>query len=339
MRRVIVVVLNYRTPELSVQAAVSAAQALEGFGGAIVLVDNASGDGSCEAMAGDVAGRDWPGELAVRVLQSGKNGGFGAGNNFGIRAGFALCPDAEFVYVLNPDAEVASDAIRALVAHLDSHPEAGIAGSYISGEDGEDHCSAFRFPTLASEFEGAARTGPITRLLRDRVLPMHVPEASGPVGWIVGASMLIRRETLEKIGLFDEAFFLYFDETDLCKRALDAGIETHFVRNSRVVHIGSVSTGMKTWSRMPRYWFESRWYYFCKHHGRAYALTATGCNLLGQAVHRIRRLLDRRPSGGARNMARDMLRHDLGALSKPLPNSREVAIAGGFDETMQPRVE
>ena len=95
------------------------------------------------------------------------------------------------------------------------------------------------------------------------------------VDWLAGASLMIRRQVLDEIGLFDERYFLYFEETDLCLRAQRAGWTSRYVKESRIMHIGSVSTGMKTWKRMPGYWFDSRLRYFTKNHGAFYAALAT----------------------------------------------------------------
>ena len=339
MTNIVVVVLNYKTPDLAVNAAQSAAAAMEHFGGVILLVDNASPDDSLDRMQKGVDAATWPDHLTVQVLQSGRYGGFGAGNNFGIRAGLAICPDAEFVYILNPDAHVAETSISALVDHLNAHPEAAIAGSWISGEDGADHCSAFRFPGLASELEASMRIGPVTRLLKNYVLPMHVPDASGPVGWIVGASMLARTKVLKEIGLFDETFFLYFEETDLCLRAQSVGHEVHFVRESRVVHIGSVSTGMGTWERTPSYWFESRWYYYSKNHGRAYAMAATLLNVCGRLIWRLRRRIEGKPNTDAHRLVRDLIAHDVQALFRPTPGASVQAMTALPKTALQPSAE
>ena len=314
MTKVVVVVLNYKTPDLAVKAAQSAARAMMSLEGAIILVDNDSSDGSFELMKAGVAAARWPGHLTVQVLQSGHNGGFGAGNNYGIRAGRSICPDAEFVYVLNPDAQVHDDGIVALVEHLKANPRAAIAGSWLYDEAGKDVCSAFRLPGIASEFEGAVRFGPVTRLLKKFVLPLHLPETSRPVGWIVGASMLARMDALSEIGLFDETFFLYFEETDLCLRAQRAGYEVHFVRESKVFHIGSVSTGMGSWTRTPRYWFESRWHYFSKNYGRVYAIAATSMTVLGTLLRRARGWIERKPDTDSPRFLRDLLAHDFRAL-------------------------
>lgn len=321
MTDIVVVVLNYKTPDLAVLAAQSAAAAMADFGGAIILVDNDSPDDSFQRMTDLTRSAEWPAHLEVQVLQSGRNAGFGAGNNFGIHAGLAICPSAEFIYILNPDAQVERDAITTLVNHLHAHPKVAIAGSWVYGETGEDHCSAFRFPGLASEFEASIRLGPITRLLKKHMLPLHIPETSGPVGWILGASMLARTSAFKEIGLFDETFFLYFEETDLCLRAHRAGHEVHFVRESRVCHIGSVSTGMGRWTRTPAYWYQSRWYYFSKNHGRGYAIAATALNVIGTLIWRLRRKIEGKPTQGAQRFLRDMVTHDLRALVRPTPDA------------------
>ncbi|MCR9108299.1 glycosyltransferase family 2 protein [Marivita sp. XM-24bin2] len=326
MTDIVVVVLNYKTPELAVRAAQSAADAMDEFGGVILLVDNASPDNSFKTMSDLVAEVTWSTHLDVQVLQSGRNSGYGAGNNFGIRAGLKICPSAEFVYILNPDAKAERDTIKALVDHVQRNPKVAIAGSWIYGEDGEDHCSAFRFPGLASEFESTIKFGPVTRLLKKYVLPLHVPERSGPVGWVSGASMLARTSLFKEVGLFDEQFFLYFEETDLCMRAHSAGNEVHFVRESRVCHIGSVSTGMGTWTRTPSYWYQSRWYYFSKTYGRFYAIAATALNVLGTTLWRVRRIIEGKPITGAKRFLRDLVAHDIRAFWRPTPDASVGAI-------------
>ncbi|MCR9155748.1 MAG: glycosyltransferase family 2 protein [Rhodobacteraceae bacterium] len=339
MTNIVVVVLNYKTPDLAVLAAQSAAAAMTNFGGSIVLIDNDSPDDSFQRMTELTRAANWPSHLDVQVLQSGRNGGFGAGNNFGIRSGLEICPTAEFVYILNPDAQVEPGAITALVNYLQSNSKVAIAGSWVYGEDGQDHCSAFRFPGLASEFESAVRMGPITRLLKNYVVPMHVPDASGPVGWVVGASMMARTSVFTEIGLFDETFFLYFEETDLCLRAQRAGHEVHFVRESRVCHIGSVSTGMGTWSRTPTYWYQSRWYYFSKNHGRTFAIVATALNVIGTSLWRLRRLIERKSAPSAQHFLKDLVSHDVRAFLRPTPDAAIRAIGVAPKTNLQTSVD
>lgn len=306
MATVLVSIVNWRTAEMALEAARAAAAAMEGIEGAITIVDNASGDGSEEALRSGVARL---GLLRVSVIQSGRNGGYGAGNNVAIRAGLPDGSAPDFVYVLNPDAFPARGAIRALLDHMRRHPETAIAGSHVHGPDGVPHASAFRFFSIGSEFEDAAKTGPISRLLADRIVPLPTPSETTRVDWVSGASMLIRRSVLDRIGLFDEAFFLYFEETDLCLRAARAGFATDHVHDSDVTHIGSVSTGVSTLRRLPGYWFDSRFRYFAKNHGRGYAIAATMARAAGCLVLGLRRLLSRRAQQNPPHFLRDLLAH------------------------------
>lgn len=310
---VLVIILNWRTPDMTLRAAESAVAAMDGIPGGITIVDNDSGDGSFQIMQEAVAARGWS---RVRVLQSGHNGGFGAGNNYGIRAGL---PDGrpDFVHILNSDAFPAQGAIRALRDHLVAHPQAGFAGSLIYGEDGQPHQTTFRFPSIASEFEGASRIGPITRLLRRHVVPLPMPDRSGPVDWLAGASLMMRMDVLDRIGLFDEGFFLYFEETDLCLRLARAGYEVHFVCDSEVMHIGSVSTGMKEWREVPGYWFHSRWRYFVRSHGRAGATAASLAHVAGGVLHRLRCYVTGRRPEDPPKFLRTLVAHDLRAFFTP----------------------
>lgn len=250
------VILNYRTPDMTIRAAKAALREMQGIAGRLVIVDNNSEDGSFERIEQAVASNGWAKDDRTLIVQSGSNGGFGWGNNVGIQAGLATGDNPDYIYILNSDAFPDSGAISALVSHLQSHPNAGLAGSYIHGPDGQPHVTAFQFPTIAGEFEGAACTGIVSRLLARSIVPLPLPSRTQSVGWLAGASMMMRTAALREFGLFDPSFFLYFEETDLCMRARRAGWETHYVRESAVTHIGSVSTGMKTWTRTPGYWFK-----------------------------------------------------------------------------------
>lgn len=318
MPSLLTVILNWRTPEMTLRSAEAALAALEGIKGALVIVDNDSGDGSFERLAAEAEGRGWTtGPQQVRVLQSGRNGGFGAGNNFGIRAGMPDGSPPDYVYLLNSDAFPAKDAIRALLDHLEAHPATGFAGSYIHGPEGEPHRTAFRFPSIPGEFEAQVRFGPVSRLLSRHVVAQPIPEATTRVDWLAGASLMMRRSVLDRIGLFDETFFLYFEETDLCRRAALAGWPTDYVVESRVAHIGSASTGMKGWTRIPRFWLDSRLHYFRKNHGRAHALLATLATLAGGTLWRLRLLVQRKDRGDPPRYLRDLAAHHLRHLFRP----------------------
>jgi len=316
--RLLLVILNYRTPEMTLKAAEAALREMAGIDGEIVIVDNGSGDDSEAVIDAGIEAAGWD-RTRVILKQSGHNGGFGAGNNFAIRQGLSDGTRPDFVYLLNSDALPDKGAIRILLDYLIAHREVGAAGSYVHGPQGDPHQTAFRFPTIAGELEGAARTGFITRMFPSAVIPLEISDVPIAVDWVAGASVLLRQKALDEIGLFDETYFLYFEETDLCLRARRAGWQVHYVPASEVTHIGSVSTGMKTWRRTPRYWFDSRLHYFTKNHGAGYAAAATLARIAGAAIWRLRVLTSSKPLVDPPRFLSDLTFHALRRLLRPGP--------------------
>ncbi len=305
------VTVNYKTPELTLQSARGLAKALEQVPDSrFVIVDNDSQDGSYEFLR-DAVARE-PFADRCEVLASPRNGGFGYGNNFAIRRNLASADRAEYIYLLNSDAVPSENAVKVLVDFMDAHKRAGMAGSYIHGPEGEPHETAFRFPSFFSEFEEQAQTGPISKLLSHHLVALPMPEQTVEVEWTAAVSLLMRTEMLERIGLFDEEFFLYYEETDLCRRARNVGYSVHYVRESEVSHIGSVSTGMKQEEKpMPTFWFESRLRYFKKHHGLPYSMLANVAWLGGRSLRGVRRLVERRPDQRRPRVTRDFIRYNF----------------------------
>jgi len=312
------IILNFRTPDMTVDAIMSTIAALVDvdFEWSITVVDNDSGDGSeaklrqtCdEQQSNNVNGWD-----RVEVLQSGNNGGFGSGNNVGIRHAMTKYNNLEYLYVLNSDAFPEKDALTSLVDFLDNNKDYGVAGSYIFGTDGVPHETAFRFPTIQGEFEGAIKLGPVSRILKKYIVPMGLPEVSVDVNWLAGASMLVRVETIHQVGLFDETFFLYFEETDLLLRMAKQGWKTRYLLESKVAHVGSASTGMKKWDRIPSYWLDSRKHYFTKNHGRLYFYLATMAKVIGLSIWGLRCALTKKENQEPKGFCLDIIKH---ALSK-----------------------
>lgn len=316
--RLLVIVLNFRTAEMTLQAA-QAGLADMPHGAEMVIVDNASGDGSDAVLAREVAARGWDHNNRVRLICSDVNGGFGAGNNIGLRCTMSDGAKPDFFYLLNSDAFPDPGCIPILMKHLQDHPKAGFAGSHVRGDDGAPHVTAFRFPSVFGEFEGAARTGVFSRLFKASIVAPELPNVATQVDWVAGASVVLRAKMLDEIGMFDETFFLYFEETDLCKRAARAGWQGWYVPQARVVHIGSVSTGMKEWARMPAYWYASRRHYFVKNHGRLYAAAALAAHVKGGIIHRLRCALKGRAPDDPAHFLRDLLTHGLGFAPRPAP--------------------
>jgi GT2 family glycosyltransferase len=315
--RVLCCLLNWKTPDMTLQALdtlLPEVRALNARGGTVArvcIVDNDSGDGSLEKMTAGVATRG--ASDVVDVVPSGRNGGYGYGNNVALRRGLGDREPYDYFYLLNSDAFVEGNALQTIVDWLEQHPDVGIAGGYIHGTDGEPHPGAFHYPTIWSEIEGSVRFGPLSRLLKDRVVPRPVPPATvDDVDWVPGASMVIRRAVLEKVGLFDETFFLYYEETDLCHRTRDAGWKIAFVRDASVAHIVGATTGVKNLRRRtPRYMLDSRRHYFLKHHGRAYLWAANAVYAAGLASFRVRRVLQNKPEQDFEGALPDFILHCL----------------------------
>jgi N-acetylglucosaminyl-diphospho-decaprenol L-rhamnosyltransferase len=295
-KRLLIVVLNYRTADLTIACLQSVARARE-LGVSqeveVIVTDNASGDGSAERIANAIAAAGMSAWARCQALP--KNGGYAYGNNAAIRSALQRPEPPDFVLLLNPDTEVLPGAIDALLEFMLEHPACGIAGSRLLDERGQTHCSAFNFPTAWSELDRGSELGLITRLLANHTVQRPIPDQPTEVDWVAGASMLVRREVFERIGLIDEAYFLYFEEVDFLLRAKRAGFRTFYVPDSRVVHHMGASTGVTDEKqpprRIPRYWFDSRRRYFLKNHGVAHALLADALFVSGRAARTLRLLV------------------------------------------------
>jgi hypothetical protein len=196
---------------------------------------------------------------------------------------------------------------------MERHPRAGLAGSRIEHPDGSDWPIAFRFPTFLSELEAGASVGLLSRLLSKYVVAREMGREPQQADWLCGAAFMARRQMLERIGGFDESYFLYFEEIDLCMRARSAGFECWHVPQSRVMHIRGQSTGVTVLDqkprRLPRYWFESRRHFYVTHHGRAYAAVADLASLGGNSIGLVKRALTRQP--GTPHLIRDLIRESV----------------------------
>jgi len=317
-RSTAVIIVNYRTPELVVDclrtlAGETAAEpALRA-----VVVDNASGDNSLASIGQAIRDNGW----AWAELKSlDHNGGFAFGNNAAVRELLARPNPPAYVWLLNPDTLVRPGAATALIDFLEAHPDIGIAGGRLEFPDGTPQTAAFRFPSLVAELEDTIRIGVVTKMLGRFRVPGPIRLEPHPTDWVNGASMMVRREVFETVGLMDEGYFLYFEETDFCRRAKRAGWPVWHVPASRVVHLEGQSTGVTgaNLAKKPRptYWFDSRARYFRKHLGVGYALLADVIFAVGFGLWRIQRRLRAKPDPDPPGLLRDFVRH---ALERWLP--------------------
>ncbi|NEO98471.1 MAG: glycosyltransferase family 2 protein [Symploca sp. SIO2E9] len=274
----LVVIVNYRTPELTIDCLHSLVSEIQSLPGTrVVITDNASGDNSVEQIQAAIETEGWGNWASLMPLE--RNGGFAFGNNAAIRPALNSSNPPPYVLLLNPDTIVRTGALKVLVNFMNEHPKVGIAGSRLEDPDGSLQCSSFRFHSILSEFNSGLRLR-IGRKFKEKwaVIPPNLPKETSPIDWVAGASMIVRREVFEQIGLMDEGYFMYYEEADFCLQANKAGWSCWYVPESRVIHLVGQSSGVTDpkakRKRRPQYWFDSRRRYFIKNHGWLYAALA-----------------------------------------------------------------
>jgi N-acetylglucosaminyl-diphospho-decaprenol L-rhamnosyltransferase len=249
-----IVVVNYhaRAYVLACLAALEAAPPHVPY--QVLLIDNSPGDGTAEAVAARFP--------AVEVRANPVNVGFGRACNQAIRAS-----RAPYVLLLNPDTAVQPGALDTLLAVLAANPRVAAVGPRLVYPDGRYQHSAFRLPDFAQAFFGFFELVPLDSRWNGRYAPPRSP-APRPVEHLLGACLLLRRAALEHVGLLDERFFIYFEETDWCARARRRGWELWQVPAATVVHHGGGTTRPVA-EAMSYQFHRSQALYYRKHYGLA----------------------------------------------------------------------
>jgi GT2 family glycosyltransferase len=251
------------------------------------------------------------------------NGGFGWANNQAILALSREAAPPDFIHLLNPDTEITEGALTALVDELQRHPRCGAAGSRLLTPDGRTAASAFRFPSPGREFIGAAQSEQLGRMLGISSTVV-TKEESVEVDWVTGASVMFRAEALRTAGLFDDGFFLYFEEVELMHRLHASGWTVRHVPRSTVIHVEGASTGIGANAAdrpHPAYWYQSRRRYFGLTGGGA-AIVAANLSLLGgKAVATLKKLVGR-PSASKACRTKDVLAQGIWPVGSDQSPSR-----------------
>jgi N-acetylglucosaminyl-diphospho-decaprenol L-rhamnosyltransferase len=238
-----VVIVNFRTKELTLDAALSALAEPET--NKVIVVENGSGDDSAAWLKANLT------DPNTQILVSEKNLGFGGGNNLGVRGA-----TAEFVFLLNSDATVLPGAL-ALLAEKLKDPTIGIVAPAILMPNQELQPNVYGlFPTPA-------------RILSRKAA--NSPETNQP-DWISGAAMMLRRQEFLDIGGFDENLFMYMEDVDLCKRYSDKGLRIEREPSAKIVHLGGASA---TTSKSQKEQFRKSTDYYLEKHGFSPASRAT----------------------------------------------------------------
>ncbi len=267
-----VIVVSFNTRDLLREclAALRAecARLPEGLSAEILVVDNASRDGSAEMVAAEFSGPGTP----VRLIRSEVNLGFGVANNRAIEAA-----RGRYLILLNSDAFFHSGALARAIAHAEVDPSAGVGGARLVGRDGAWQPAARMFPSILRDafvLTGLASRFPRSRFFSAAERTWADPAMPAEVDWVTGAFMIVRRSALAKAGLFDPAFFLYCEEVDLCRRVKDAGFRVLYWPDIVVTHLHGESSRQvdaqvfsENESQVVLWRMRSTFLYYRKHHG------------------------------------------------------------------------
>src|SRR5579862_8301990 len=217
-----------------------------------VVVDHGSTDGTLELVR-----ERFP---QARLVEQ-ENAGMGAGNNAGMRLA-----RGRYFFLLNPDAWVEGNAIEELVAFADAHPEAAVVGPRLANPDGSLQRSVRAFPTLwrlATEYLFIRKLAPRSRALNPLYRGDFDHGRAAEVDLVTGAALLVRRDAADAVGLFDEDFFMFSEETDWMFRFRRAGWSVWFDPDATVVHVGEASHGGRLYVENLR----GHLRFAAKHHG------------------------------------------------------------------------
>ena len=254
--RLSIAIVSWNTRELLRQCLLSLYECTCGMDIEIVVVDNASADGSQEMVR-----REFP---AVRLFVSKVNAGFAAGANLAIQNS-----TGRYVLLLNSDTIMMPGSLGTMKRFLEDHPHAGVVGCKLLNPDGTAQLSYRRFPTLTWDYLQTvllSKTYHHVKPLRGFLEPMvhgDGPDGRRSVDWVSGACLMTRREVFNRIGLLDERFFMFCEEIDWCYRVKRAGLDIHYLPDARVIHYGGESSRQQ---RLRTYWAlaKSTYHYFRK---------------------------------------------------------------------------
>jgi GT2 family glycosyltransferase len=290
----------------------------------VVVVDNDSRDNSTTALTNfciENNRKSW-----ISLLESKKNLGFGAGNNLGYNF-FKNNNNVSnaYVLILNPDLRFVSANLEGLVNFINSNEKIGVLGPVLIGTDQKAQSSGFRFPSPLVEFVSNLGLGLVTKLFKNSEIALSPTEIPRKVDWISGAAMFFKPGAYEQLSGFDEGFFLYFEEVDLCYRMKSMGLEVWQYPTSIMLHHVGASTGFSTKDantrRRPLYWFFSRKYFYEKNFGFAYRVLCDFSWLIGFLLNKIKNTILFRQNDQPRLLAFDFFLYSLGIKKWKDPRS------------------
>lgn len=285
-----VIVVNFNTRHLLQEMMTALYAAAEGLALQVIIVDNASRDGSADFIRAT-----WP---ELRLIANDTNVGFGRANNQALPF-----VHGRHVLLLNTDAFVAPDSLQVALAAMANHPDCGILGVRLVGRDGAVQPSCRYFPTpwnIVLIRTGLARFFPSTQLIDDADWD---DRRAAECDWVPGAFLLLRKAVIDAVGLFDSRYFLYYEEVDLCRAAKAAGWKVMYSPDTNVIHVGgesAKSVGALTSSgrQLSALQMESELLYFRKHYGIGGPLANLALGLVGDTYLAVKRIFGRGRGSG-----------------------------------------
>lgn len=250
-----VIIVNWNTKDLLLNCLNSVFETVEGISFEIWLVDNGSIDGSVEAVI-----RAYP---DVNVIKNKENLGFAAANNRAFKK-----MKGRYALLLNTDATLTEGAVRELYSFMETNQEAGLACGQLLNQDGSRQNSIANFPSLLSLISNET----FLRIMFPNKFPSKREEYNSPIeiDSCIGACMIARKKAIDQVGLFDEQYFFFFEETDWAYSMKQSGWRVYFVPKARIFHAQGRSVGNSANSRIMFY--RSRYLYFKKWHLKTYPL-------------------------------------------------------------------
>src|SRR3989344_1990823 len=255
MKKLSIILVNYKTCDLTRYALVSIYKETQGLDFEVIVVDNNSVDDSVEMIK-----KEFP---RVILIANKDNLGFGKANNQALKIA-----QGEYLMFLNTDVVVLDGALNKLVKYLDEHADAMMAGPRLLNKDLTfQHACRRNLPNPVNSFfqlSGLAKILKHNKSVNGYKQYAADPDITGPTQALSGAAMMFRRQVYDTIGGFDERFFMYGEDLDFCKRVLDKGWKTVYVSDARIIHFGGQSSGKRRTKSLVNF-YEAMWLYYKKH--------------------------------------------------------------------------
>lgn len=274
IKDVSIIIVNYKTPDLTLQTIHSVFSSDTSSTYEVILVDNNSQDGLVEKVKNEYS--------FILLIENKQNVGFSKANNQGIQLA-----SGRYVLLLNSDTVVRPDTLDVMVTFMDTHPTVGASGCKVVLPNGElDKACRRGFPTPSASFYyafGFSKLFPNVPRFNQYQLGYLDPDESYPVDCLVGAFMMVRREVIDQVGGLDEEFFMYGEDIDWCYRIKQAGWEIYYYPKTSIIHYKGASSRRKPFKIVYEF-HRAMWLFHRKHYKKKYLPLVNGLVYLGIGI-------------------------------------------------------